>query len=146
MQLNMDYSNKHTNNTSMNILDIDQYIHQREHLYLDIPTATLREAFSIILQNNVFRVGNIYCLQKQGKAMCTPSAPTYANLSFIIYENHILSRKFTNLLVYKHDINNIFGIWTQPDNAIKDKTQRGKFENDINNYHGLTWIFSPWTK
>ena len=88
-----DATSMYTNiNTSMALIEIAQYIHQRENHFSTIPTDALAEALAIVMKNNVFRFGDTFWIQKTGTAMGTPPAPTYANLFFAIHENRILPK------------------------------------------------------
>ena len=75
--------------------------------------------------------------------MGTSPAPTYANLFFAIHENRILPKYSANILTYKRYIDDIFGIWIPSNDAIEDDSQWNKFQSEIDDYHGLKWIFSP---
>ena len=75
--------------------------------------------------------------------MGTPPAPTYANLFFAIHENRILPKYRSNILIHKRYIDDIFGIWVPSADITKDDKQWEKFQNEINDYHGLEWLFSP---
>ena len=139
-----DATSVYTNiNTPMALIEISQYIHQREKRFSTIPTDALAEALAIVMKNNVFRFGDTFWLQKTGTAMGTPPAPTYANLFFAIHENRILPKYTSNLLTYKRYIDDIFGIWVPSNSAIEDDTNWKKFVRQIDDYHGLKWIFSP---
>ena len=138
-----DATSMYTNiNTPMALIEISQYIHQREERFSSIPTDALAEALEIIMENNVFVFGDTFWHQKTGTAMGTPPAPTYANLFFAVHEDRILPKYSTNLHFYKRYIDDIFGIWIPSDNAEEDERTWEKFVSDINNYHGLNWIFS----
>ena len=95
------------------------------------------------MKNSVFQFGDTFWLQKKGTAMGTPPAPTYANLFFAIHENRILPKYSTNIRTYKRYIDDIFGIWIPSNNITDDAIQWNKFTKDIDEYHGLKWIFSP---
>ena len=139
-----DATSMYTNiNTGMAIIEIAQYLHQRSNQFATIPADALIDALTIIMRNNVFRFGDTFWHQLQGTAMGTPPAPTYANLFFAIHENRILPKYSTNLLVHKRYIDDIFGIWIPSADKAKDEEQWKKYVSDIDNYHGLKWIFSP---
>jgi hypothetical protein len=56
--------------------------------------------------------GETYWLQKTGTAMGTPSACTYATISYGHYENTcILTNYQENLFYYRRYIDDVFGIW-----------------------------------
>ena len=139
-----DATSMYTNiKTDMALIEIAQYIHQREHRFSTIPAAALSEALKIIMKNNIFQFGDTYWLQLNGTAMGTPPAPTYANLYFAIHENRIIKNFSTNLIVYKRYIDDIFGIWIPSGDNATDETKWLALKADIDKYHGLKWIFSP---
>ena len=78
------YTNIHTGHA---IIEIAQYLHQRESRFQYIPADALIEALSIVMRNNVFQFGDTFWHQKTGTAMGTPPAPTYANLFFAIHDS-----------------------------------------------------------
>ena len=139
-----DATSMYTNiNTGMAIIEIAQYLHQHSRRFATIPADALIEALTIVMRNNVFLFGDTHWHQLQGTAMGTPPAPTYANLFFAIHENRILRKYATNLLLYKRYIDDIFGIWIPSDDKDKDEEQWRNYVSDIDNYHGLKWLFSP---
>ena len=95
------------------------------------------------MKNNVFVFGDTFWYQKIGTAMRTPPIPTYANLFFAIHKDRILPKYSANFLIYKRYIDDIFGIWVPSNSAIEDDTNWKKFVRQIDDYHGLKWIFSP---
>ena len=139
-----DATSMYTNiNTGKALIEIAQHIHQRSSRYQHIPAAALIEALSIIMRNNVFQFGDTFWLQLTGTAMGTPPAPTYANLFYAIHENRILPKYRANILIHKRYIDDIFGIWIPSADSATDDEQWEKFQNELNNYHGLEWLFSP---
>ena len=139
-----DATSMYTNiRTGMAIIEIAQYIHQHDRRFSCIPADALIDALTIVMRNNVFQFGDTFWHQQIGTAMGTPPAPTYANLFFAIHENKILPKYSSNLLCYKRYIDDIFGIWIPSADVETDEEQWKNFVNDINDYHGLKWIFSP---
>jgi len=59
-------------NTGMVLIEIPQYIYQRDIHSLSIPSDALIEAFTIIMRNNVFQFGDTFWIQKTGTAMGAP--------------------------------------------------------------------------
>ena len=139
-----DATSMYTNiRTGMAIIEIAQYLHQHSRRFACIPANALIDALTIVMRNNVFQFGDTFWHQQTGTAMGTPPAPTYANLFFAIHENRTLPKYSTNLLCYKRYIDDIFGIWIPSADADTDEKQWDNFVSDIDNYHGLKWIFSP---
>ena len=68
-----DATSMYTNiNTPMALIEIAQFIHQREARFSTIPTDALAEPLAIVMKNNVFRFGDTFWHQKTGTAMGTP--------------------------------------------------------------------------
>ena len=55
----------------------------------------------------------------------------------------MLHKYTSNLLLYKRYINDIFGIWIPSENPALDDRKWNKFKEEIDDYHGLKWKFSP---
>ena len=132
--------------TDMALIEIAQFVHQREHLFKDTPTDAMLEALSIIMKNNVFQFGDTYWHQLTGTAMGTPPACQYANLFFAIHERRIMPRFRQHLLIYKRYIDDIFGIWLHDPDPAVDKVNWLAFQHAIGSYHGLNWVFSSRVK
>jgi hypothetical protein len=104
------------------------------------------------MENNIVTFGNTYWLQTQGTAMGTPAAPLYSILTFGYHENTSILTKFkSNLLYYKHNIDDIFGIWidntTTPANYEMDEPENPwtKFKENLNQFRSLKWNVEPLT-
>ena len=97
----------------------------------------MKELISLVMNNNVFQFGDSYWLQEIGTAMGTPCACIYATIFFAWFEREFILQKYKdNLLFYKRQIDDIFGIWIDnPDNP----NQWQQFNNDLNNYCKLQW-------
>jgi len=65
----------------------------------------------MILSINIFRFQDKYYLQKQGTAMGTRMAPSYANLFMGLFETNFLSSKSLKPLAWFRFIDDIFFIW-----------------------------------
>ena len=139
-----DATSMYTNIKTLQALnEIAQYIHQRSERFSSIPAAALIEALAIIMRNNVFQFGDTFWHQLTGTAMGTPPAPTYANLFFAIHENRVLPKYPNNILIHKRYIDDIFGIWVPSEDTVSDDEKWTNFKREIDDYHGLKWIFSP---
>uniref|UniRef100_A0A8C5W849 Helix-turn-helix domain-containing protein n=1 Tax=Leptobrachium leishanense TaxID=445787 RepID=A0A8C5W849_9ANUR len=91
----------------------------REEIYnsknfLDMQIDFIMRSIHFILNNNYFKFGDDFFLQKNGTAMGTKFAPSYANLymtgweSRFVYGSHSWAH---NILVYKRFIDDVFFIW-----------------------------------
>ena len=138
-----DAKSMYTNiDTEKALIEIAQHIHQRSNRFQDIPADALIESLALIMRNNVFQFGDTFWHQLTGTAMGTPPAPTYANIFFAIHERRVLPKYSKNLLLHKRYIDDIFGIWIPSDDTNADDTQWEKFKDEIDDYHGLRWLFS----
>ena len=90
---------------------------------------------------NIFQFGSSWWHQTIGTAMGTPCACIYATIFFAYYERkYILSKYKNNLLFYKRQIDDIFGVWI---NDPLNITAWEDFNSDINNYTSLRWNTEP---
>ena len=132
--------------TQMALIEIAQFVHQREHHFQTVPADAMLTALAIIMKNNVFKFGDTYWHQLTGTAMGTPPACQYANLFFAIHERRIMPNFKESLLIYKRYIDDIFGIWLHDPDPIIDTQKWTAFQSSINSYHGLEWVTSDRTK
>ena len=97
----------------------------------------MHELIKLVMHNNVFQFGDSYWLQEIGTAMGTPCACIYATIFFAWFEREFILQKYKdNLLFYKRQIDDIFGIWIDtPDKP----NQWQQFNNDLNDYCKLQW-------
>ena len=95
----------------------------------------------IVMTTNIFQFGNTWWCQLIGTAMGTPCACIYATMFFAWYERqHLLLKYKQHLLLYKRQINDIFGIW------IDDTTSTltfNDFNTDLNSITKLQWETEP---
>ena len=76
--------------------ELGRMIMDTEHINI----SALLAALDLVMNNNVFRFGDTYFLQKNGTAMGTPPpAPTYATLYFAIWEHYVIP-SFPELQLY----------------------------------------------
>ena len=91
----------------------------------------------IVMRRNVFQFGSTWWHQLVGTAMGTPCACIYAIIFFAYFERQQIMVKYKrNLLLYRRQIDDIFGIWIEDPsnpNAWND------FKQDINSYTKLDW-------
>ena len=84
------------------------------------------ELAKIVLKNNVIEFNNKFYLQKQGTAMGTKMAPSYANLFMGKLENKLNNR---HIHTWKRYIDDIFIIWTG------NKSELETYISHINTVH-----------
>jgi len=104
----------------------------------NFPTDLFLQILSIVMENNVFTLADMYWLQLVGTAMGTPVACSYVMVSFGHYKNTtILPNFLPNLLYYKRYIDDVFGIWipTQDNHSESWET----FKTTLNNWGSLKW-------
>ena len=91
----------------------------------------------LVMTTNVFQFGDTWWHQKIGTAMGTPCACIYATIFFAWFERqNILTKYKKNLLLYKRQIDDIFGIWI--DDPI-NPTGWEDFKKDLNMQCKLDW-------
>jgi len=118
-----------------------------------INISALTAALELVMNNNVFRFGDTYFLQKNGTAMGTPPAPTYATLYFAIWEILIVP-EFPELVLYLRYIDDGLGIWN-PIDQLNDRERWLLFQQRMNDFgvdhqffrlnpefNPLSWTFS----
>ena len=113
-----------------------------QHCHPQLATALI-EALTIVMENNIIRFGDTYWRQIAGTAMGISPAPPWAILFFAIHEN-IFTEKWKEVLPFwKRFIDDGIGLWKMHPNPITNSQLWNEFKTDVNNYHGLTWEFTP---
>ena len=103
----------------------------------------LIEALTIVMENNIIRFGDTYWRQIAGTAMGISPAPPWAILFFAIHEN-VFTEKWKEVLPFwKRFIDDGIGLWKMHPDPITNTQLWNEFQIDVNNYHGLTWEFTP---
>ena len=114
------------------------YTHHSEFKY---NVDALVEGLTLLMENMIFRFGDLYYKQISGTAMGVRPAGDFANIFFGIHEKSFLPEFSNNLAAYRRFIDDIIGIWIpHPDPAI-DNDCWNNFKATVNNYHGLKWVF-----
>lgn len=110
----------------------------KEQLPENFPTNLFLQVLIIVMKFNVFTFANTYWLQIAGTAMGTPTACSYATVSFGHYENNTILKEFNeNLLYYKCYIDDVIGIWLPP---RRNKTLTwNNFKKRLNGWGTLRW-------
>lgn len=126
--------------TDAALSEIRSYLETHTLEFPTVPINALMSALNIAMNNNLFRFGDTFWLQKTGAAMGQPQVPPYANLFFAIHEANILQNFDANLRYYKRYIDDVFGIWIPTTD-----NQRTLFEAAMNTYHSMQWEFSDYT-
>ena len=93
------------------------------------------------MTTNVFQFGTSWWIQLIGTAMGTPCACIYATIFFAYFERTRIMQKYqNNLLFYRRQIDDIFGIWIPDKN---NPTAWTDFQTDLNEYCKLKWETNP---
>jgi hypothetical protein len=131
------YTNIDTN-TGVSALQ-DLITSNNAKLSANFPTVLFLHVLATVMDNNIFTFAGTYWKQQSGTTMGTPAACNYATISYGNHENtKILPRFKSNLLYYKHYIDDIFAIWLPPD---KDKISTwNDFKKELNNWGHLKWV------
>ena len=75
--------------------------------------------------------------------MGTPPACNYATIYFACHEHKIIRRFKSNLPLYRRYIDDIIGIWVPSGSPTEDDCRWTAFQEAIDGFHGLEWVFSP---
>ena len=104
----------------------------------NFPMNLFLQVLIIVMKFNVFTFANTYWLQIAGTAMGTPTACSYATVSFGHYENNTILKEFNqNLLYHKRYIDDVIGIWLPP---RQNKTLTwNNFKKCLNGWGTLRW-------
>ena len=70
-------------------------------------------------------------------------APPWAILFFAIHEIHFVDKWKDSLLFWKRFIDDGLGLWKVHADPTINNALWLEFQNDINNFHGLEWEFTP---
>ena len=99
------------------------------------------ELTKLVMTTNVFQFGSSWWIQLIRTAMGTPCACIYATIFFAYFERTRIMHKYqNNLLFYRRQIDNIFGIWIPDKNNPIAWTD---FQTDLNEYCKLKWETNP---
>ena len=103
-------------------------------------------ALKLIMQRNCFKFGDTFWLQKDGTAMGTPPAPSFATLYYGIFEMTLLHEFGPNLLYLRRFIDDQFGIWIHDNDPQADYQRWQSFKDRQQNFYSLQWEFSSLSK
>jgi hypothetical protein len=107
--------------------------------------AHILQGLQIVMENNVFKFGDTFWLQKDGTAMGTPLACMWATIYFSIHEAKLLEEFKEFLIFLKRYIDDGFGIWNWT-GTDKCKTCWDLFHRQMNTFGKLKWEFIPLSK
>ena len=78
----------------------------------NFPLNAIKEAMVLVMENNIFKWGDLYFLQLLGTAMGTTAASMWDTIYFAVHECNTLIPGFEqNLILFKRFIDDMFGIW-----------------------------------
>ena len=106
----------------------------------------IMDALTLIMKRNCFRFGDTYWLQKDGTAMGTPPAPSFATLYYGIFEIDLLEQFRPSLRYLRRYIDDQFGIWIHDPDPTIDRQRWEAFQQCQQEYCSLDWEFSKLSK
>ena len=106
----------------------------------------LIEAISIVLESNVMKFGDIFVRQTSGVAMGINPAPPLAILFYALREDVVFEKWKHCILFNKRFIDDGLGFWIHQLGLEEDERCWKEFQDDINDYYGLEWTFTPRAK
>ncbi len=125
----------YTNIDTAHAIDvISEYFKKNPRINVNLPAVL--DAIAIVMRSGLYQFDDTFWYQHTGTVMGTPPAPMYATLYFAIHETEILPHFRDNLALYKHYIENIFGIWI-PTPDGNDEEQWQAFSQQINKFGKL---------
>jgi len=125
--------------TQQALTSMQDFIQSNIHnIQKSFPASLFLQVLEIVMKNNIFSFGDTFWLQQIGTAMGTPTACSYASITYGQHENtQILPRFKNHLLYYKRYIDDVFGIWV-PSETNNHETWE-QFKETLNNWAGLRW-------
>ena len=129
-------------NTEAALSEIAIYLRRNRRKFPDVPINALISGLEIVMTNNVFSLGDTFWKQISGAAMGQSPSPPYATVFFGIHELNLIEKFSRTLLPYCwRYIDDFIGVWIpMPNNGCEGMWKR--FQQEMNNFHGLTWEFS----
>lgn len=110
-------------------------LHAKDKLPQGFPLNAVISAMRTIMENNIFKFGNLYFLQLLVTVIGTSIAVMWATLYFTYHKVHtILTNHHQHLLYFKRCINNMLGICTG-----NITTEYKAYAIDLDNFGVLTW-------
>ncbi len=122
------------------LAEISAYLRAEEGVsFHHYRSETLIAALHLIFENNYFKFGDTYWLQKSGTGMGISPAPPWATIFFGLYENVLLPRWAERVSFYKRFIDDVLGVWLCHPCPSQDRLLWNDFCNDMQQWHGLVW-------
>ena len=125
------YTNIDTNTA---LVEIETLLEEHPHLLEDVPTSAFAivDALQIVMSSNFFCFGDTFFWQKNGTAMGTPVACTYATIFFARTEINIINTP--GVIAYKRFIDDGFALVNDDGNFNFEE-----FENKFQGCGQLKW-------
>ncbi|CAJ1936060.1 unnamed protein product [Cylindrotheca closterium] len=124
---------------------IEEFLHHSS-LCANVDAGAVMHALRLIMKRNCFRFGDTYWLQKDGTAMGTPPAPSFATIYYGIFELDLIEQFGSSLHYLRRYIDDQFGIWIHDPDPVVDQQQWEAFKQCQETYCSLSWEFSPLSK
>ena len=134
-----DATSMYTNiNPNEGLPTIEKYLNKYKHECNSLPPIQfLMQLLTLVMKVNVFTFGNTWWTQLIGTAMGTPCACIYATIFYSWFERtYLLPKYHHHLLLYKRQIDDIFGVSTP---SRHSKLTYKDFTNDLNKVSNLNW-------
>ena len=122
------------------LLLITDFVHSNNSEF-EYNANALCDALRLLMENMVFRFGDLQYKQITGTAMGVPPATDFANIFYGIHELIFLPEFKDNLAVYHRFVDDIFGIWIPHPDPVVNAKRWNFFKTFVNNFYGLKWIF-----
>ena len=107
---------------------------------LNPPTEDIVHLISIILKRNNFSFDGLHYLQKQGTAMGTRMAPSYANIFMGKFEIDLLQQTVKRPTIWWRYIDDFFAVWPHGEENLK------VFLTEINSFHPTIKFTAEWSR
>ena len=107
---------------------------------INVSSETLLDLASLVLKNSYFEFDNEYYLQKQGTAIGTKMAPSYAILFMDSLETRFLESCDKKPTTWWRYIDDIFLVWEHGEKALRE------FLEKLNSFHPTIKFTSEWSE
>ena len=125
----LDVSSLYTNIPHEDGINACKYFLEKDMHTSNLSIDEIASLIKLVLENNHFKFGDIFYLQKMGTAMGSSMAPSYASLFMGKLENDFLNARVLKPTLWLRFLDDIFMIWDHSLNELHS------FIDTINNFH-----------
>ncbi|XP_045188274.1 uncharacterized protein LOC123546150 [Mercenaria mercenaria] len=125
----LDVSSLYTNIPHNDGIDACKYFLQQDNHNSKLSTEEISHLLKLVLENNYFKFGDNYYLQRMGTAMGSSMAPTYASLFMGKFEHDFFQTRDIKPTLWLRFLDDVFMIW---DHSLDELHS---FINEINSFH-----------